>query len=229
VIRSSLHLHPGYLVGDRSAPRVRPDVIVDYSDTGGGIDVRLARGNMPRLRIREEVAKLAKSRTNGKDEREFARRHVEDAATLIEALNFRRSRILDVARAIAEKQREFFDVGPSALKVCRMSDLAAELGCDPSTISRTVADKYMQTPRGIYPLRYFFTGGTETGEGESVGWDRVKSRVREMVEGEDKKSPYNDDQIAKLLKKEGIVVSRRTVAKYRQQLDIPNARQRRMF
>ena len=110
-----------------------------------------------------------------------------------------------------------------------MSDLAAELGCDPSTISRTVADKYMQTPRGIYPLRYFFTGGTETEDGESMGWDRVKTRVRELIDAEDKKAPLNDDQIAALLKKEGIEISRRTVAKYRQQLDISAARQRREY
>ena len=108
-------------------------------------------------------------------------------------------------------------------------DLAEELRCDPSTISRTVADKYMQTPRGFYPLRYFFTGGTQTDEGESVGWDRVKTRVRELVEAEDKKKPLNDDQIAARLKKEGIEMSRRTVAKYRQQLDIPAARQRKQF
>ena len=124
---------------------------------------------------------------------------------------------------------EFFDVGPSGLRVWRMSDLAIELGCDPSTISRTVADKYMQTPRGIHPLRYFFTGGTESDAGESVGWDRVKVRVRELVEAEDRKSPLNDEQIAALLKKEGIEISRRTVAKYRQQLEIPSARQRREF
>ena len=110
-----------------------------------------------------------------------------------------------------------------------MSDLAEELGCDPSTISRTAADKYMQTPRGIYPLRYFFTGGTETESGESVGWDRVKTRVKEMVDAEDKSDPLNDDQIAAMLKKEGIEISRRTVAKYRQQLEIPAARQRKQF
>jgi len=92
-----------------------------------------------------------------------------------------------------------------------------------------VADKNMQSPRGIYPLRYFFTGGTETDEGESVGWDRVKNRVREVVEGEDKKHPLNDDQVAALLKKEGLDISRRTVAKYRAQLNIPSARQRKTY
>jgi RNA polymerase sigma-54 factor len=228
-MRTTLCLHPGYLVGDRSVPTIRPDVIVEYAETGGGLDVRLARGNTPRLHIRDDVAAMAKSRANGKKTREFARKQVEEAAALIDAVKFRQSRLLEVAQAIVEKQRDFFDVGAEGLKVLRMSDLAAELGCDPSTVSRTVADKYMQTPRGVHPLRYFFTGGTETDDGESMGWDRVKTRVRELVNAEDKKAPLNDDQIAGLLKEEGIEISRRTVAKYRQQLDIPAARQRRKY
>jgi len=228
-MRSSLSVHPGYLVGDRSVPKIRPDVIVEYNEVGKGMSVRLARGNSPRLRVSERLSELAKSKKNGKDTRDFARKHVEDASALIDAVNFRRSRLLDVAQAIVEKQLDFFHIGRQGLKVCRMSDLAVELECDPSTISRTVADKYLQCPRGIYPLRYFFTGGTETGDGQTTSWDSVKVRVRELVEAEDRKHPFSDDQIAGLLKKEGIEISRRTVAKYRQQLDIPAARQRRQF
>jgi RNA polymerase sigma-54 factor len=228
-MRSTLCLHPGYLVGDRSVPRIRPDVIVDYAETGGGLTVRLARGNAPSLRISANLAELARKKTNNKQTRDFARKHVEEAAALIDAVNFRRSRLLDVARAIVEKQQEFFESGPEGLQVCRMSDLATELECDPSTISRTVADKYLQSPRGIYPLRYFFTGGTETGDGKTTSWDSVKVRVKELIEAEDRQAPYSDDRVAALLKEEGIEISRRTVAKYRQQLSIPSARQRREF
>lgn len=228
-MRTEICLHPGFLVGDRSVPVVRPDVLVEYADTGAGLTVRLSRGNMPALRIRDDVMTIAKSKDASKETREFARKHVEEASALIDAVNFRKTRLLEVARAIAEKQRDFFDVGAEGLKICRMSDLATELECDPSTISRTVADKYMQSPRGIFPLRYFFTGGTETEDGQSMGWDRVKSRVRELVTAEDKKKPLNDDKITALLKTEGIDISRRTVAKYRQQLDIPSARQRREY
>lgn len=228
-MRSRLCLHPGYLVGDRSVPPIRPDVIVDYADTGGGLTVRLTRGNMPKLRLRDDVVNMAKTKTNGKEAREFARKHVEEASALMDAVKFRQERLLEVARAIVERQRDFFDIGPDGLKVLRMSDLATEFGCDPSTISRTVAEKYMQTPRGIYPLRYFFTGGPETESGESVGWDKVKARVRELIDAEDKKEPLNDDQIGALLRDEGIDISRRTIAKYRQQMDIPSARQRRQY
>ncbi len=228
-MRSMLCLHPGYLIGDRSVPVIRPDVIIEYADSGAGLTMRLARGNMPKLCLRDEVVTMAKSKANGKETRDFARKHVEEASSLIDAVKFRQNRLLEVAGAIVEHQRDFFDVGAEGLKILRMSDLATELGCDPSTISRTVADKYMQTPRGIYPLRYFFTGGTETDDGQSMGWDRVKVRVRDLIAAEDRKKPLNDDQIAALLKDEGIEISRRTVAKYRQQLDIPAARQRREF
>jgi RNA polymerase sigma-54 factor len=228
-MRATLNLHPGYLVGDRSLPRIRPDVLVDYAETGGGLTVRLARGNAPKLRVSDELVKLARTKSPNKETRDFARKHVEEAAALIDAVNFRRNRLLDVAGSIVQKQREFFEVGPEGLQVCRMSDLATELECDPSTISRTVADKYLQCPRGIYPLRYFFTGGTETGDGKTTSWDSVKIRVKDLIEAEDRKSPYSDEQVASLLKKEGIEISRRTVAKYRQQLSIPSARQRREF
>lgn len=229
VMRSKLVLHPGYLISKEGAPPVRPDVIIEFALTGSDLIVRLARGNAPELRIRGDVAALAKSSDKPLEVREFARKHVEEASALIDAVQFRRRRVLQVAEAIVQHQREFFDSGPSGLKTLKMSDLAPELKCDPSTISRAVADKYMQTPWGIYPMRYFFTGGTETEEGESIGWDRIKSRVKEVVEGEDKDRPLSDDQIATMLAKEGLDISRRTVAKYRQQLDIPAAKQRKSF
>ena len=229
VIGTHLHLHPAYLVIERQVPRITPEVIVEYADDGSELVVRLTRGNTPNLRISERYSKMLKEKRNNKEVRSFVRQHVDSATALIDAVNYRRSRLLDVARAVIERQRDFFYQGPAGLKVLRMSELAGELECDPSTISRTVADKYMQTPRGIYPLRYFFTGGTELKSGESTSWDSVKARVQELIEGEDRTDPFNDDQIAAALQKEGITLSRRTVAKYRQQLDIPPARQRRTF
>ena len=164
-----------------------------------------------------------------KEARDFIRRNIESAGALIDAIQYRRSRLLQVAREVVDRQRGFLDEGPSGLKVLRMSELAEKLGCDPSTISRTVAEKYMQTPRGIYPLRYFFTGGTESSDGESTSWDSVKTRVKDIIEAEDKHNPLSDEVVAAKLQAEGIEVSRRTIAKYRQQLHIPPARQRREF
>ncbi|MCP4246090.1 MAG: RNA polymerase factor sigma-54 [bacterium] len=226
---STLHLHPAYLVIERQVPRITPDVIVEYPDDGTGLTVRLTRGNLPQLRISDQYSKMLKAKGNGKDVRAFVRKHVEGASALIDAITYRRNRLLDVAQAIIERQREFFDRGAAGLKVLRMSELAEQFECDPSTISRTVADKYMQTPRGIYPLRYFFTGGMESANGQSTSWDSVKVRVKEIVEAEDRQAPLNDDQIAAILRREQTAISRRTVAKYRQQLNIPPARQRREF
>ena len=228
-LSSTLVLHPAYRVIEGQVLPIHPDVFVEYASNGRELTVRLTRGSNPRLRVSRRALEILKNRRNGKNDRDFIRKHVDAANALIDAVQYRRSRLLDVAKAIVEKQRDFFEIGPQGLKVLRMCDLAAELECDPSTISRTVAEKYMQTPRGIYPLRYFFTGGTETGDGENTSWDSVKIRVQDIVNGEDRKNPHNDDKIAAILKKEGITISRRTVAKYRQQLNIPAARQRRKF
>lgn len=230
-MRSTLTIHPGYLVEERNEPPIRPDVIVEYAETGGGLTVALSRGNAPKLTISADIADLAKTKAkrNGKAARDFARQHLEEANALIDAVRFRQHRLLEVARRIVERQSEFFQIGPQGLRVLRMSDLAEELSCDPSTISRTVADKYLQTPRGIFPLRYFFTGGTDTTDGDTTSWDSVKERVRMIIDEEDKKKPHSDDQVASLLQEEGIEISRRTVAKYRQQMSIPSARQRRQY
>ena len=224
-----LHPRPGTLVSDREVPRVAPDVIVEYAQEGEGYTVRLARGNNPRLRISETYQRMLKDQRQDKEAREFIRRNLESAGALIDAIAYRRNRLLDVAREVVERQKGFLENGPAGLQVLRMSELAERLGCDPSTISRTVADKYMQTPRGIFPLRSFFTGGTETSDGRSTSWDSVKARVKEIVDAEDKSDPLSDDVIAARLQAEGLDVSRRTIAKYRQQMHIPPARQRRTF
>lgn len=228
-MQSTLCLHPGYTVVDREATPVMPDVIVEPAESGGGFEVRLTRSSTPRLRINPAVLSLLKEHAQDKSVRDFIREHVESATALMDAIKFRRERLKLVAEKIVEHQREFFDVGPEALAVLRMSDLAEELECDPSTISRTVAGKYLQCPRGIFPMRYFFTGGMTSTDGESTSWDSVKASMERIIADEDKKNPLNDDQIAALLSERGTAISRRTVAKYRQQLDIPSARQRRVY
>ncbi|MFQ6048890.1 MAG: RNA polymerase factor sigma-54 [Phycisphaerae bacterium] len=227
---SKLHPRPGLLVVDRQVPRIVPDVIVEYADDGDGYTVRLARGNWPRLRISPLYRRMLQQIRDDKPARDFIRRNVEAATAIIDAIRYRRDRLLQVAKAIVAKQRDFLDYGPQHLKVLRMSDLAAELGCDPSTISRTVDEKYMQTPRGIYPLRCFFTGGTETAEGRSLSWDAVKAKVKQIIDSEDKAKPLSDDQVVAELKKAcNIDVSRRTIAKYRAQLRIPPAWKRKQY
>lgn len=224
-----LYPRPGALVVDRKVPPITPDVIVEYSEEADGYVVRLARGNSPRLRISETYRRMLADQRNHKETRDFIRKNLESAGALIDAIEYRRGRLQEVAEEVVKRQKDFFELGPAGLKVMRMSDLAEKLQCDPSTISRTVADKYVQTPRGIFPLRFFFTGGTETVNGEQTSWDSVRAQVKEIVDKEDKRDPLSDDVIAARLQARGINVSRRTIAKYRQQLHIPTARQRRQF
>jgi len=225
-----LHHHPGLAISPVEAPRVTPDILVDFAEDGDGYTVRLARGNTPRLRLSHQYQQMLQDRHADKDTREFLRRNLESAKALIDAIQFRKARLVEIAKIVVERQREFLDLGPQHLKILRMRDIAEELGCDPSTISRTVDGKYLQTPSGIYPLRLFFTGGTETTQGEAISWDAVKLKVKEIIDQEDKSDPMSDDAIVKTLAEGGHVnLSRRTVAKYRAQLGIPPARQRRQF
>ncbi len=226
---SKLSLHPGLDVVDRAVPAIVPDVIVEYNEDEDRYDVRLTRANQREVRISREFRKALEQARDDPKARAFLRQKLEAANALIDALNYRRNRLLDVAKAVVEAQRDFLDHGEQHLKVLRMSDLARRFGCDPSTISRTVDEKWIQTPRGIYPLRFFFTGGTESGDGEALGWESIKAKVREIIDNEDKRNPLSDDAIVRKLKEEGIEIKRRTVAKYRAQLGIPPARQRKQY
>lgn len=224
-----LSLHPGLDVVPREVPPIVPDLLVEYNPQEDRYDVRLSRRNTRELRISDEFRALLERARDDPQTREFVRQKIDAANALIEAIRFRRERLLEVGRAVVEAQRAFLDHGEEHLKVLRMSDLAARFGCDPSTISRTVDGKYMQTPRGIYPLRMFFTGGAETEDGEALGWASIRAKVQQIIAAEDKSRPLSDDEIVEKLKAEGIEIKRRTVAKYRAQLGIPPARARRQY
>ncbi len=224
-----LSLHPGLDVVDRVAPPITPDVIVEYNEETDEYDVRLTRVNQRELRISAEFREALEKTRDNKDAREFIREKIEAANAIIDAIRYRKQRLLEVARAVVAAQRDFLDRGEQHMRVLRMSDLAERFGCDPSTISRTVDGKWMETPRGVYPLRRFFTGGTESHDGEVLGWDSIKAKVQEIVDQEDKRNPLSDDLIVEKLQSQGIDIKRRTVAKYRAQLSIPTARQRRQY
>lgn len=225
-----LSLHPGAVVEQRQAPPIVPDVLVEFDEKSDTYEVRLSRGNTRELRISREFREALESADKSdKKTREFLKEKLDAAKSIIDAVRFRRERLLDVARSVVEAQRDFLDHGEQHLRVLRMSDVAARLGCDPSTISRTVDDKHIQTPRGIFPLRRFFTGGAETVGGESVGWDSIRAKVQEIIAAEDKRNPLSDDEIVHRLAQDGIYIKRRTVAKYRAQLAIPTRTQRRRY
>jgi RNA polymerase sigma-54 factor len=228
-VLGSLALHPGVELVEQPAPAIVPDVIVEYHEDEERYDVRLARGNLRELRISPEFRELLERSRSDKQTREFVKQKIEAAGAIIDAVRYRRERLLDVAKAVVEAQREFLDHGPQHLRVLRMSDLAERFDCDPSTISRTVDEKHLQTPRGIYPLRMFFTGGAETDQGDALGWASIKAKVEQIIASEDKGKPLNDDEVVARLRGEGVDIKRRTVAKYRAQLSIAAARQRKQY
>ena len=172
---------------------------------------------------------MARDRRVEKDARQFLQRNIRSAQWLMGAIEQRQHTILRVAEEVFAHQREFLDVGAEALKPLPMMDVANKVGVHVATVSRAVAGKYAQTPRGIYPLRMFFSGGTRTAGGQDVAWDAVKLKLKEIVDAEDKSKPLNDDQLVAKLTAEGIEIARRTVAKYRSAMDIPPARKRRQY
>ena len=132
-------------------------------------------------------------------------------------------------RAIFEKQHEFFEFGPRALKPMIYKDIADEIGMDISTISRVVNGKYVQSPQGIHELKYFFSEGLKTKDGDEISNKHIKELIKEIIEKEPKNKPYSDDKLAKILQEKGINIARRTVAKYREQMKIPVARLRKEY
>lgn len=228
-----LNHHPGLVYRQEDVPKISPDIIVDYAERGEGYTARLAKGSTPRLRISSQYREILSDRSADKATREYIKKRIEAASQIIDAIHYRRQRLLDLAKVILDRQREFFDFGPQFMKVLRMRDVADEFHCDPSTISRTVDGKYLQTPRGIYPLRIFFAGGPKSDQsgsagGEEISWGTVKARVKDIIDAEDKSRPMTDDEITqKLSESMGSPIARRTVAKYRMQLGYPPHRERK--
>ena len=226
---SRLDLRPGLQVGHHETPYILPDIIVDYDEDNDIYNARLNDGSNPNLRINTMYAKMVKQGKLPADAKEFLQNNIRSARWIIESIEQRKTTLLRVVHHVLKSQREFFDHGPQHLRPLPMVDVADVLGIHVGTVSRAVSGKYMQTPIGIYPLRSFFSGGIETASGESVSWDAIKAKLQEIVDNEDRKKPWNDDQLAAELTKRGLTVARRTVAKYRSILNIPPARRRKQF
>ncbi len=219
---------PGSAYGGACAETITPDVIVEEVD--GEYQVRLERERVPRLVISPTYKKLLGEARRGDGVREWVKKRLESARWFIDAIEQRQSTLERIAQAIFKHQRGFLDRGPAGLVPLRMQEIADEVGVHISTVSRAVSGKYAQTPRGIYPLKYFFTGGTAKTTGEMASQVSIKERIRQLVDAEDKEHPLSDDQISAMLaEKDGIQIARRTVTKYRKALSIPSSTQRREY
>ena len=224
-----LSLAPARRLVEEPPSAIVPDAIVEYDEEHDRYYAFLNESRLPNLRVNEEYAKMARDKAVPKKDREFLRTNLGNAQWLIDAVGQRKQTLLRVIGVVVEAQRDYFDFGPQALRPLPMTQVADQLGIHVATVSRAVADKYIQTPRGIVPLRRFFTGGLATESGEDMSYDAVRAALQEVVAAEDKGKPLSDDAIAEELKKRGIEIARRTVAKYRDQLQIPSARMRKTF
>lgn len=222
---------PGLSTVAEGARSVVPDLVVEKIDEDGDqFEVYLNDGNLPRLRVSRAYDNALKDPANRQDNAatfiDEKRRYAE---WIIKTIEQRRRTMIKVMEAIVEEQREFFERGAIALRPLTLQQVATAIGMHESTVSRVTRQKYVQTPRGVFSLKYFFSAGLDTDEGEEVAAKAVKLMIEEIVEGEDTSRPLSDKKIADILAGRGLRIARRTVAKYREQLGILNARMRKQF
>ncbi|MZQ76438.1 MAG: RNA polymerase factor sigma-54 [Peptoclostridium sp.] len=220
VIRT-LEPMPGRIFSVERASYITPDVIVEKAD--GDFEVRLNEYSTPKLMISDYYKSLLKSA--GDDAaKEYIKQKLGSAANLIRNIESRKATILGISTEILKRQRDFFEKGINHLKPMIMKDIAQELGFHESTVSRAVNGKYMLTPHGMFEIRFFFSGAPSC---EDIAANSIKNILRELIDNEDKKKPLSDQSLCGLLENRGIEISRRTVAKYRDEMGILSSSQRK--
>ncbi|MCA1558286.1 MAG: RNA polymerase sigma-54 factor, partial [Acidobacteria bacterium] len=203
------------------------ELMDDDGDELGGYVIYFADDGSPRLRINTTYQQMLGKPSTTKEERDFIRDKMRSAVDLLRNIEHRRQTIYKVVESIVKRQRDFLDRGVEHIKPMMLKDIAEDRGMHLSTVSRVVNRKYAHTPQGVIELRRFFTEGMMNEEGEEVSTRIIKLRIKKLIEEEDSHNPITDDQVVKILAKEGIKLSRRTVAKYRDQMQIPGSRERR--
>jgi len=210
---------PGHQFNDEPPQYIIPDVILESID--GQYHISINDEDLPRLRISPLYRKLLAAKdADGDDAREYILSKFKSAIWLMRSIEQRRRTIYKVTECIVHKQREFLDKGIAYLKPLRLREVAEMVSIHESTVSRVTTNKYIQTPRGIFELKFFFSSGLDTDGKDQASAKSIKARIREMVEHEDSKKPLNDQKIADALAGEGVKIARRTVAKYREELGI---------
>jgi RNA polymerase sigma-54 factor len=206
-----------YIIADLVVEKVDNDYIVFHNDTA-----------LPRLRMSRSYREVAKDKAKFKGEnKEFISNKLNNANWMLQAIEQRRQTMLKVMNFIVDRQRDFFEEGIEHLKPLTLREVAEVINMHESTVSRVTNQKYVQTPRGVFPLKFFFSSGLSTDSGEDVSARGIKARIQKLVGDEDTKKPLTDQTIVDILKREGINIARRTVAKYRDQLGILSARMRK--
>ncbi len=225
LIRNQLEPHPGRKFAPREAQYIEPEVYIEKIDDE--YVIRFNDDGLPQLRINKQYRQMMENKETSKETRDYIKDRFRSAVDLLKNIEHRKQTIYKVCERIVERQREFLDKGVEYLKPMMLKDISEDIGMHLSTVSRVVNGKYAHTPQGVIELRRFFTEGMVNDEGEEVSTRIIKLRIKKMIEAEDARNPLTDDEIAKTLAKEGQKLSRRTVAKYRDQMKIPGSRERR--
>jgi len=224
---ATLDPKPGQVIAVEETKYVVPDLVVER--VGEDYVVTLNDRNVPRLRISSAYAGAMRKDSGNAEARTFIKDKLSAAKWLIGTIEQRRKTMVKVMRRIVEEQRDFFDRGVQGLKPLTLQQIANQIGMHESTVSRVTTQKYVQTPRGVFELKYFFSSGLQTEDGDDVSAKVAKDNILTLVNSEDKREPLSDQRIAELLKDQGLKIARRTVAKYREALRILPARSRRRY
>jgi RNA polymerase sigma-54 factor len=217
---------PGLVYSGESDNYIIPDLVVDKID--GKYHVFLNDANLPRLKLSRAYQEIARDKKKFEGEsKEFISNKLNSANWMIQAIEQRRQTMLKVMNYIVDRQRDFFEKGVQFLKPLTLREVAEVINMHESTVSRVTNEKFVQTPRGVLPLKFFFSSGLSTTAGEDVSARGIKAQIEKLVADEDPKHPLTDQAIVNILKESGVQIARRTVAKYRDQLGVLSARMRK--
>jgi RNA polymerase sigma-54 factor len=212
---------PGLAVSPAAAEYVIPDVFVRKIDNHWQVEI--SPTGVPRLSVNQQYARLLR----GSGDHAVLRSQLQEARWLIRSLEIRNETLMKVATCIVSRQTEFLEHGDEAMKPMVLRDVAEEIGMHESTISRVTTNKYMHTPRGVFEFKYFFSSHLSSADGEDQSSTSVRAKIRKLIGAENPGKPLSDSKIANILAEEGITVARRTVAKYREAMNIPSSSERR--
>ena len=222
-----LNPRPGQIFTTAPPNYVLPDVTVEKMD--GEYQVILNGEQIPHLRISNTYKDIMAQRGNGSEVKDYIRDKIRSGKFLIRSIHQRQQTISNIARQIVSRQRDFFEHGTSHLKPMTMKEIADAVGVHETTVSRAVSGKYMATPWGVFEMKYFFTSGYQTAGGESMSNTSVKDAILDLVKNENGNAPLSDMEIVEILRERGIPIARRTVAKYRTELNILPSNMRRKY
>src|SRR6266581_2775993 len=224
---AQLNPRPGQAFAAAPQNYVLPDVTVEKVD--GDYQIILNNEQIPHLRISNIYKDIIAQGNNGAEVKDYIRDKIRNGKFLIRSIHQRQQTISNIAHQIVSRQRDFFEHGPSHLKPMTMGEIADAVGVHETTVSRAVSGKYMATPQGIFEMKYFFTPGYQTSTGESMSNTSVKEAILDLVKHEDGNAPLSDQEIVEILRARGIPIARRTVAKYRTELNILPSNMRRKY